>query len=318
MNRSRLVQLFALVAIVALGAVHAPAAPARKRIGVFPMQSEVREVTGARLEGAVTDALLRLSRFDVVARTQMDKVLAEQKLSNSDVVDPESAIRIGKLLGADYVVTGTLLSTAFEPGFFSKDEFTARARIEVIEAATGRIVFSDSFAGARKTLVMRRGTSLSTLSPAERERSLTESLAALASRFVARLDLLDPLTGYVVKVEGRRVAINLGRDSGVKAGQEFLVVDEAEPVRDPATGETLSVDRRTRARLAIVSVEEKLAWARVVATSSPNASVDAGGELVDATVVPGIVAASQTVVQTEPRSEEIAAAVDRAKRRKPR
>ena len=290
--------------------------PAPLRVAVLPMTSEVKDVPPVTLEGALTDALVRSSHYAVVTRTQTDKLLAEQRLNNSDVVDPSQSRAVGKLLGADYLVVGTLISANFEPGFFSRDKFLARAQLQLVEADTGKILFSDTFLGRRSTLVMRRGDSLSKLSPAERDKSVAESLADIASKFVVRADLLHPLLGYVVKVDGSRVAISLGARSGVKPGHEFVVVEEKEPIRDPATGELLSVDRKPLARLLVTSVEEKLAWTRVVATHSPAAQVAVGDERVDLKPPKGFLAEQMTVVQAEPKAAEIADAIEKARRRR--
>lgn len=319
MQRSRhLALLVALAAALSGGAAARPRqeAAAAPRVAVFAMTSAVREVPAVALETAITDALVRESRYDVVARTQIDKVLAEQRLNNSDLVDPKQAVAVGKLLGANYVVTGSLLSASFEPGFFSKDEFRARAQLQVIDAETGKIVFSDTLTGVRTVLVMRRGASLSTISPAERDKSVGESLGAIADQFAGRVDLLHPLTGYVVKVDGTRVAINLGRSSGAKAGQEFLVYEEAEPIRDPVTGELLSTERRPLARLLVTSVEPKLSWTRLVVTHSPKARAEVAGERVDLEPVKGLVEPEMSIVQTEPRAAAIRQELDRLRRRR--
>jgi TolB-like protein len=44
---------------------------------------------------------------EVVERDRLEAVLAEQKLSSSGKVDPRTAVRIGKLLGARYLVLGS-------------------------------------------------------------------------------------------------------------------------------------------------------------------------------------------------------------------
>ena len=309
-------QLVALLALLP-SAIKAEE-PEPLRVAVLPMSSAMPDVPAAALEGALVEALVRSSHYSVVTRTQMDQVLAEQKLNNSDLVDPAQARSVGKLLGADYLVTGSLLSANFEPGFFSKDQFLARAQLQLVEAETGKVLFADTFLGKRVTLVMRRGGALSKLSPAERDKSIHESLDAIAAQFVVRADLLHPLSGYVVKVDGARVAISLGSRSGVKPGHEFLVVEEAEPIRDPVTGDVLSTDRKRLARLQVTSVEERLAWARIVATHSPAAKLVIGGERVDLHAPKGFLEERMTVVQTEPRASEIAPELERARRRRGR
>ncbi len=44
----------------------------------------------------------------VVERAQIQQILQEQDLGRSDRVDPQTALRVGKLLNAKYMVTGTI------------------------------------------------------------------------------------------------------------------------------------------------------------------------------------------------------------------
>jgi hypothetical protein len=307
--------LLALVVLTVSRSARAES-PQPVRVAVFPMSSDVADVRPELLEAAVTDALVRVGRFEVVARTQIDAVLREQRVANSDLVDPKTAAAAGRLLGATYVATGRLLAANFEPGFFSKDEFRARAQLQLLEVETGRIVLSETFVGVRSQLVMRRGETLSKLSPAEREKRLTESVASIAAQFADRVNLLRPLEGYVVKADGARVAINLGDGTGVKVGQEFLVYEEDEPIRDPATGEQLSVERHARGRLVVTAVEKRLSWTELLVTSSPAAKATVAGEVVDLYPVKGVVREQMSIVQTAARAAEIREALARARRRR--
>jgi curli biogenesis system outer membrane secretion channel CsgG len=44
----------------------------------------------------------------VVERAAIDKVIAEQNLSNSDRADPQTAAKLGKILGVDAIIFGTI------------------------------------------------------------------------------------------------------------------------------------------------------------------------------------------------------------------
>jgi hypothetical protein len=288
------------------------------RVAVFPMTSAVADIKPEWLEGAVTNALVKVGRYEVLARTRLAAVLAEQKLNNSDLVDPKAAQAVGKLLGATYVATGSLLSANFEPGFFSKDQFRARAHLQVIEVETGRVVVSESILGVRKQLVMRRGETLGKLSDAEREQSFAEVADSIAFQFADRLNLLHPLAGYIVKVDGARVALNLGEDSGVKPGQEYRVYVDAEPIRDPVTGDTLSSERKALGRLVVTSVDKRLSWARVVVTYSSAARTKVAGETVDLFPPKGFLRQEMSVVQTAARAAAIEPELQRARARRGR
>ena len=70
-------------------------------------------------EKAASD-LAGLEQLRVLERNQLHAVLEEQQLAVSDLVDTENAIRIGRLLAADLLLTGTVIEMAQSVIIFSR------------------------------------------------------------------------------------------------------------------------------------------------------------------------------------------------------
>jgi hypothetical protein len=49
------------------------------------------------------------SAHPLVERQRLDEILREQELALSDLVEPQAALRIGRILAADYLLTGTVI-----------------------------------------------------------------------------------------------------------------------------------------------------------------------------------------------------------------
>ncbi|KFN41407.1 CsgG/HfaB family protein [Arenimonas oryziterrae] len=101
----------------------APATPvaalpaSRPIIGVLKFQDETGAMfmqggAGRALTTMLTNELSSRSAFNIVERQKLRAVLEEQNLSASGRVSAETSIQIGKLTGAQYLITGTV--TAFE------------------------------------------------------------------------------------------------------------------------------------------------------------------------------------------------------------
>ena len=88
------------------------------------------------LSESVTAALLEAPGFVVVERQRLKDVLAEQKLGASDLADPDTRIRLGRIAGAGRMVFG---------GFFALGDMV-QVNLRVIDAATSRVLFSDEMA----------------------------------------------------------------------------------------------------------------------------------------------------------------------------
>ena len=86
-------------------------------IGVLKFQDETGAMflqggVGRALTTMLTNELSARPSLTIVERQKLRAVLEEQNLSASGMVSAETSIRIGKLTGAQYLITGTV--TAFE------------------------------------------------------------------------------------------------------------------------------------------------------------------------------------------------------------
>jgi len=105
--------------------------------------------------------LVKSGKFRVVEREQLEALMQEKHLSLSGDVDPKTAVKIGKLLGVNYLLTGSVTEYGVTdkgahgsgigriPGFSAgKREFVAALNARLIDTSTGEIAWADE---AQKT-----------------------------------------------------------------------------------------------------------------------------------------------------------------------
>ena len=63
---------------------------------------------GQGIVDLLVTGLVRDGSYSVIERKALDKILAEQNFSNSDRANPASAAKIGKLLGVDAIIEGSI------------------------------------------------------------------------------------------------------------------------------------------------------------------------------------------------------------------
>src|SRR6266545_634250 len=91
----------------------------KKRLAVLnfdyaTVQSGVATIFGSNqdvgkgIADLLVDKLVQDAVYSVIERKALDKILAEQNFSNSDRADPNTAAKIGRVLGVDAIVIGSI------------------------------------------------------------------------------------------------------------------------------------------------------------------------------------------------------------------
>ena len=91
----------------------------KKRVAVFnfdyaTVQSSSAAIFGTNVDvgkgiaDLMVDNLVRSGVYSVIERKALDKVMTEQNFSNSNRADPASAAKLGKLLGVDAIIIGSV------------------------------------------------------------------------------------------------------------------------------------------------------------------------------------------------------------------
>jgi curli biogenesis system outer membrane secretion channel CsgG len=91
----------------------------KKRVAVFDFDYATVQSYSSAMFGTNVDVgrgisdltvkyLVQDGTYSVIDRKAMDKILAEQNFSNSDRANPNSAAKLGKILGVDAIIVGSI------------------------------------------------------------------------------------------------------------------------------------------------------------------------------------------------------------------
>ena len=136
--------VFSVVATVAvlMGAAPARAASALPAVVVWDFDNQTPGGVNAApasdflrrsLSENLTASLLQVAGLQVVERQRLKDLLAEQKLSATELADDDARVRLGRIVGAGRMVFG---------GFFVLGQ-QVQVHVRVVDTATSRVLFSD-------------------------------------------------------------------------------------------------------------------------------------------------------------------------------
>ncbi len=66
---------------------------------------------GSVIAARLTVKMINMHKFDIIERSALDKVMNELKLQSSGIMDASSTQKLGKVLGVEAIITGTLVQT---------------------------------------------------------------------------------------------------------------------------------------------------------------------------------------------------------------
>lgn len=233
---------------------------------------------GAQWNQALVTAFVQSRRFAVLDREYMDELAKEHGLLSSGGAALTEQVRLGQLLGADFILVGTLadaartestLRIALTGEMTRRQEAHLHAQYRIIDVATAEIRSADS-------LLMRwdNSTLNSKVAGAGGQHWLALLLNEAAGEIAARtLDIIYPIR--IIRVtSAQQIILNQG-GSGLQPGQQFEVFLPGEVLIDPYTGESLGAEEIFCGVIQVTRVQPKFSVARLV--SGDFAAFEEGG-----------------------------------------
>ncbi len=268
----------------------APAQPAgrKKRVAIFDFDYATVRTNSAALFGSdidvgkgISDLLVRFlvqdGTYSVIERKALDKVLAEQNFSNSDRANPTSAAKLGKLLGVDAIIVGSITQFGnenqnkkvggagggwggFGIGGFShtksKAIVTLDARMVDIDTAEILGVADGHGESSRENTSLLGGGGnwhgfgagavdfgSSDFKQTIIGEAVNSAVQKMSVGLVANNAKLQTRTivvqGLIAAIESGQIVLNVGAKAGVKVGDQLNVERVTKEIKDPATGQVL-------------------------------------------------------------------------------
>jgi curli biogenesis system outer membrane secretion channel CsgG len=282
----------------------APAAPQgrKKRVAIFDFDYATVQTASAAVFGTNVDVgkgisdllvnnLVKDGTYSVIERKALDKILTEQNFSNSDRANPTSAAKIGKLLGVDAIIVGSVTQFGNETkntnvggaggglGGLGLGGF-GHKKSKAIVAVNARIVDIDTAeilgVADGKGESSRESTSLvggggnwkgfgagganfgsSDFQQTIIGEAVKNAVDQMSTGLIADNTKLQARTisvsGLVAAVDGGQVILNVGKKVGLKVGDQLSVERVTREIKDPASGQVI---RRLSSSVGVVRITD--------------------------------------------------------------
>ncbi|MGJ5817591.1 CsgG/HfaB family protein [Paludibaculum fermentans] len=296
----------------------AQTAPPKKKVAVLDfdygtVQGGVSAIFGGNVDigkgiaDLLVEKLVQSGVYTVYERKTLDKVMAEQNLSNSDRADAATAAKIGKLLGVDAIIMGSItqfgrddretsvgggalggMASRYGLGGVGKKEAKAVVAISARIIGTDTAQIFAAFTGKGES--KRSGASLlgsggsyssaggagysmgsSQFASSILGEATAQAVASTATQLQGNSSAIPAharmIEGLVADVSGQTITLNVGKKAGVALGDKFQVVKVTREIKDPATGKVIRRIEETVGWVTITDVDDLAAVGTYAGTS---------------------------------------------------
>ncbi len=278
----------------------------KKRVAVFDfdnaavqggLQIPFLQTSTPNVGKAAADLLLsrlvQRGQVTVIERSAIDRVIAEQNFSNSDRTDPVTAAKIGRILGVDVIVLGTITQFSYDDkvtggggarvggfggsGMSTKHDIKGHVQISVrlVSPDSAEVMKVSQGAGevfekgvkvdmrdSRSIMMGGSGVGTPVMNEAM-DKAIVELSTALEGNIAALPTRIPVIDGLIADVsETGRLVLNVGSQNGLKEGDRLEVLRVGKEVKDPASGRILMRDDTPLGEAVVIKVSEGSAIAQ--------------------------------------------------------
>ena len=242
----------------------------------------------------LTNALVKDGTYIVLERSKVEQILKEQNFGESGRVDASTAAQIGKILGADAVIIGTITQFNLEQsrsggsigGFLGiganteKNKAIVQVNSRLVSTTTGEILAvaegegkASKSGGGGSFLGISGGSSTDntdTLLSTAAESAIAKMSSELVTantKLAALPSVLPTVSAIVADITGNLITINKGSESGFKSGMNLSIERVVKEVKDPQTGKVLRSITSPIGRVELIEVSNGYATGKIVSGS---------------------------------------------------
>jgi curli biogenesis system outer membrane secretion channel CsgG len=282
MNKYRVVMLLLIFVITVFSAN----AQLKKRIAVSRFEDRTGSGYNSLGEGMadmLITALVKSKKFMVLERQEIERLLQEQQFGESFMVTPETAPKVGQMLGAELFVIGSVTefgqkesdisggTSLFGAGLKTK---TSRAAVDIrlVNTTTGEIIASETEEGSKSSTGIAVAfedinfSNLDSWDDTDIGKAAREAIDRCIKLIAGNMEKI-PWSGKILKVNSDgTVLMKPGSEGNVNTGTEFFVYRPGEDIKDPDSGLSIGADETKIGKIKVTedALKGKAAKAKVL------------------------------------------------------
>jgi len=192
-------------------------------------------------EDLLSSNMVKRARFSAIDRRDLKAILEEQRMSQTGLVDEDTAIEVGKIAAADGMLIGSVLERENSIEVYARLLDTETSEVYAVVDVYGEDIDINALRELCKGMDLK----------------LT--------------DALPVVEGMVVSVEGKELITDLGEKMRIRSGMKLIVFQIGDPVKHPATGKTIGLSVKELGQARIKAVMDEMSYAGLESAADRDA-----------------------------------------------
>ena len=207
-------------------------------IAVLPFDNSGKNIHSSMISITMDKLITRLvktRRFKIIDRGAIEKIMQEQALSMTGMVDEASAVEAGRVIGADAIIIGNMV--------LMND--IVKVSVRLIDVETSETIVANDVDIINK--------------------NVDRSMQKMAQMIDNDMPLVE---GIIIKVDAESLILDIGSDLNLRKGTKCTVYKKGEEIIHPVTGEILGNNVTTLGEVVITQVQPKMSIAKITKEGS--------------------------------------------------
>jgi curli biogenesis system outer membrane secretion channel CsgG len=213
-------------------------------------------------------ALAATRKFEILERQDVDMLADEVRFAHSKMGDPSHGPKNGKMVGADFMITGEISLIQANSGsrpIPSTDRYnqitsgTIIADIRIIDTQRASVVAAAKIEASSSRSIITTSSSPGTVDDLFMEDLQRQLVDKMANKVI---ETVFPIK--VVQIDGGLVYLNRGEGGGLAVGDQVTAYELGKELIDPDTGENLGASERPVAVMEVTEILPKFTKAKVI------------------------------------------------------
>ncbi len=209
----------------------------------------------------LVSSLEKTKLYNIIERNKLESIIKEQNLQLSGIINEATAVEMGNLAGAEYLISGTITSASeskVDKFAYTLVKIEVGVDVRIISTTTGKVVLSGSATGVQEEKIISTSGGTLVSGAIDYNSAYGKALRTAIEKVGQKVSDLSILCGIVLSVSKDGCNIDLGTENGLATGNKFIIVRLGDPIVHPVTKKNIGWNKKIIGTMKVTKIQKNI------------------------------------------------------------